>query len=160
MKNKFYLGIFIILLLLFVTDCANDKNSFNKIDDNSNQELEENREVSEDKMLNINVNINGRIYIAQMEDNNTSKEFINMLPLELNMNDLNNNEKYYYLDSPLSTNPYNPKKIESGDIMLYGNNCLVVFYKSFATSYNYTKIGHIDNMPNLDGDSTIIKFEN
>ena len=50
-------------------------------------------------------------------------------------------------------------KINAGDIMLYGNNCLVVFYKSFDTTYSYTKIGHIDNLPNLDKDKVIIKFE-
>ena len=33
--------------------------------------------------------------------------------------------------------------------MLYGNNCLVVFYESFDTSYTYTKIGHIDDTSGL-----------
>lgn len=40
--------------------------------------------------------------------------------------------------------------------MLYGDNCLVIFYKSFSTNYDYTKIGHIDNLPNLgDGEVSI-----
>lgn len=43
--------------------------------------------------------------------------------------------------------------------MLYGNNCLVVFYKSFNTSYSYTKIGHIDNLSDLGNEDVIIKFE-
>ena len=43
--------------------------------------------------------------------------------------------------------------------MLYGNNCLVVFYKSFDTSYSYTKIGHIENLPDLEDKNIIIKFE-
>lgn len=29
--------------------------------------------------------------------------------------------------------------------MLYRNNCLVFFYKSFKTSYSYTPIGKITN---------------
>ena len=33
--------------------------------------------------------------------------------------------------------------------MLYGNNCLVIFYESFSTTYSYTKIGHIENIDNL-----------
>ena len=59
------------------------------------------------------------------------------------------NEKYVYLDTALSTNSYNPKHIEAGDVMLFGNNCLVVFYKSFDTTYQYTKIGHIENLKDL-----------
>ena len=72
------------------------------------------------------------------------------------MNDLNDNEKYVYLDESLPTNTFSPKHIESGDVMLYGDNCLVIFYKSFSTNYDYTKIGQIDNLPNLgDGEVSI-----
>ena len=73
-----------------------------------------------------------------------------MLPLEINMNDLHSNEKYYYLDEELPTNSYNPKKINKGDVMLFGSNCLVLFYKSFDTFYSYTKLGKIDNPSELD----------
>ena len=33
--------------------------------------------------------------------------------------------------------------------MLYGNNCIVIFYESFNTSYSYTKIGYIENPDNI-----------
>jgi hypothetical protein len=33
--------------------------------------------------------------------------------------------------------------------MLFGDNCLVIFYVSFDTGYSYLKIGHIDNLPEL-----------
>ncbi len=42
--------------------------------------------------------------------------------------------------------------------MLFDNSCLVVFYKSFDTSYTYTKIGHIDNLPDLGSDSVSVKL--
>lgn len=74
-------------------------------------------------------------------------------------NELNGNEKYIYMDSSLPINSSNPKHIEVGDIMLYGSNCLVIFYKSFDTNYSYTKIGHIDNLHNLGSDSIIARFE-
>ena len=75
------------------------------------------------------------------------------------MSELNGNEKYVYMRNSLTTNSLYPKHIEIGDVMLFGDNCLVIFYKSFDTSYSYTKIGHIENLDNLGNDNIIVKFE-
>jgi len=109
--------------------------------------------------VKINVIINDNSYILNLEDNETVTEFVKLLPKEFNMKELNDNEKYVYLNSSLPTNSSIPKKINKGDVMLYGDNCLVVFYKSFNTNYSYTKIGHIDNFPDLDNKNIIIKFK-
>ena len=61
------------------------------------------------------------------------------------MNELNGNEKYYYFNSDLPSNPSKIDRINSGDLMLYGSDCLVLFYDSFNTTYSYTRIGAIDN---------------
>ena len=68
-----------------------------------------------------------------------------MLPLELDMSELNGNEKYYYLVTLLPSNPSRPGRIEAGDLMLYGSDCVVLFYQSFDTSYSYTRIGRLTN---------------
>ena len=81
-----------------------------------------------------------------------------MLPLELSMNDLNGNEKYAYLDKSLPTNTYSPEHIEAGDVMLFGDNCLVIFYKSFTTDYDYSKIGHINDLPELDSNTITVNL--
>ena len=138
--------ILLFLIVIFITGCSN-KVEFPK----ENNDLEVNNQV---KVL-----IDKKEYTMNLEDNETAKEFVNMLPLELNMNELNGNEKYIYLDTILPTNSSNPKHINSGDVMLYGNNCLVIFYKSFDTSYSYTKIGHIDNLPDLGNNNVPVKFE-
>lgn len=54
-----------------------------------------------------------------------------------------------FLDSSLPAASGNPGTINAGDIMLYGNNCVVVFYETFNTSYSYTRIGRIKNTANL-----------
>lgn len=107
----------------------------------------------------MTVIINEKEYIINLEDNETVDDFIKILPKEFDMEELNGNEKYIYLDSKLPTNEIKPKKIEAGDIMLYGDNCLVIFYKTFDTPYSYTKIGHIDNLPDLGTDNISIKIK-
>lgn len=97
----------------------------------------------DDKKLEIN-----------LEENSTTSALVKLLPLELSMKDLNGNEKYVYLDEPLPTNSYSPKRIEAGDVMLFGNDCLVIFYESFDTEYSYTRIGRIDDLPEL-GDGSV-----
>lgn len=111
-----------------------------------------------DNIATIIIAINGQDYVASIEENTTAQTFVQKLPQEFTMTELNDNEKYIYLDYSLPTNPSIPKQINAGDIMLYGDNCLVIFYKTFTTSYNYTKIGHIDNLPNLNSDSINVKF--
>lgn len=129
---------------------------YNIVKDNINKYKTKESEI---KVSSINAIINGKSYKLNLDSNKTTEELVNLLPLELTMNELNGNEKYAYMDNSLFTNSYNPKHIEKGDVMLYGDNCLVIFYKSFDTNYRYTKIGHIDNLNNLGNGSITVKFE-
>ena len=88
-------------------------------------------------------------FSATLENNETTKELLQRLPLEIEMKELNGNEKYYYFDEHLPRNASLVNKINVGDIMLFGDNCLVIFYQSFVTSYSYTKLGKIDNPDSL-----------
>ena len=170
-STKVFLTIFAILLIAILVDTIyrwkkyvppaesvdlQTDNNINSVDNTINK-----NEVDEimENVININVSINNQKYNATIENNETAKSFISQLPQEFNMKELNGNEKYVYMNNSLPTNSTNPKHIKSGDIMLYGSDCLVIFYKSFDTNYSYTKIGHIDNLPNLGNESIIAKFE-
>lgn len=146
--------IVIIISVIVTTIIMNNKEPV--IDPNLTQEASQQNDNEENPMNEIFVNLNGQKLKINLEDNSTTSALIKLLPLSLSMNDLNDNEKYVYLDESLPTNTFSPKHIESGDVMLYGDNCLVIFYKSFSTNYDYTKIGHIDDLPNLgDGEVPI-----
>ena len=139
--------LLIFICLILITGCKNNSTVHKK---NINR--------SDEKMSNIKVTISNKTYILNLENNKTVDEFINLLPQEYTMNELNGNEKYVYMDNSLTTNSYNPKHIEKGDVMLFGDNCLVIFYKSFDTPYSYTKIGHIDNLEDLESSNITVRF--
>jgi len=97
----------------------------------------------------IKIKVGSQIFTATFIDNNSAKAFKEMLPLTINMIELNGNEKYYDLPNSLSTNSSNPGTIKNGDLMLYGSKTLVLFYKTFSTSYSYTKLGSVDDVTGL-----------
>ena len=146
--------ILLVIVMFLVLEGYQNNNIEQKNKKKDNNNLNVNEEVH-----NVKVTINEKEYQMIIEDNETVKSFLKLLPLDLVMNELNGNEKYYYLDKTLPTNSYNPNKIEAGDVMLYGNNCIVIFYKSFNTTYSYTKIGHIDNLEELGNKDIGVKFE-
>ena len=102
-------------------------------------------------------------FTATLEDNATVKELQSLLPMTLQMDELNGNEKYCYLSSSLPTAALRPGTIHAGDIMLYGSSCIVIFYKTFSSGYSYTRIGHIDNVEQLaqavGSGSVSVRFE-
>lgn len=126
-----------------------DEDTNDKLENEENNNDETNNDSSEVSKMKANIRINGINFEVTIEDSETGKAFYNLLPLSITMNELNGNEKYYYLDESLPTNTYSQQTIETGDIMLYGSSCLVIFYETFSTSYSYTKIGKINNPENL-----------
>ena len=102
--------------------------------------------VSDDR---LKITVGSTVFTATLYDNPTGTALKAMLPLTLNVTDLNNNEKYYHFSSNLPANAQNVGTIHIGDLMLYGSNSFVLFYKTFNTSYTYTPIGKIDNTSGL-----------
>lgn len=92
---------------------------------------------------------NGQTFAITLEDNDTARALEALLPLTLDMRELNGNEKYFYLDEALPAAAQAVGRIEAGDVMLFGDSCLVIFYESFSTAYSYTRIGRIDNPEGL-----------
>lgn len=142
----FILILVIAELIFFFTLRSNKKDELmtnnKQVNDNEHSD-----NFSADNIIKIK--INNFSYDVQLENNETTKELLELMPINITMNELNNNEKYYYFDSNFSTKNEKVRTINKGDILLYGSNCLVIFYDTFDTSYSYTRVGKIINPENL-----------
>ena len=133
--------VFVVLIFLFTSGCqsqnlsTSDSNHFNE----------------RSKLMKIE--INDVKYDMILENNDTVQSLLGLIPLELEMQDLHGNEKFVYLNTNLPMNSSRIGRIYKGDVMLYQDNCFVIFYKDFETTYSYTKIGTISNLPDLDQNS-------
>lgn len=90
-----------------------------------------------------------RRFAITLVDNEAARAFAALLPLTLDMPDLNSNEKHVRLPKALPTNASRPGTIRTGDLMLWGSDTLVVFYLAFESSYSYTRLGRIDDPAGL-----------
>lgn len=133
-----------LMMLAFMSIFMSSASSCNKEDDKIN--TENNTPLANGK---IKIKANSQTFTVKLLDNNSAKAFKELLPLSINMIELNSNEKYYDLPNSLPTNSSNPGTIKNGDLMLYGSKTLVLFYKTFSTSYSYTKLGTIDDVTGL-----------
>jgi hypothetical protein len=142
---KFSASIIIFIFPLIVSaSCTTEEPALleNKVQDSAHK-------TSELMKDTINIIIGEKHFTAILESNAAASEFKKMLPLTVNMKDLNSNEKFFDLSNSLPANAANPRTINSGDLMLWGANTLVLFYKTFSTSYSYTRLGTIENPSGL-----------
>ena len=97
----------------------------------------------------ITITVNGATFSATLLDVPAARELMESLPLRLDMRELNGNEKYHYFDSSFTAESERVGSIQAGDLMLYGSDCLVLFYESFSTPYTYTRLGAVDDPTGL-----------
>lgn len=111
----------------------------------------------------MKITIGTTVFTATLYDSPSADAFKAMLPLTIDMTELHGNEKYYDFSGPLPANTSVGGNIKAGDLTLYENNVLVLFYKSFNTSYSYTRLGHVDSPTRLaaalGAGNVAVKFE-
>ena len=115
-------------------------------------------EETEENMQNIKITVNGETFSATLAETSAARAFAEMLPLTLNLSDYSGFEKV----GPLGTNlPTDNQQIttQSGDIVLYNGNQIVIFYGS--NSWSYTRLGRIDDLSGWEealgsGDVTVV----
>ena len=100
--------------------------------------------------MQIQVTINDTPFTATIEDAAAGPELLARMPLPLSMEELHGNEKYCYTGDSFGGEMYVPDTIEAGDLMVFGSDCLVLFYETFANDgWSYAHVGKIDDPSGL-----------
>lgn len=123
------------------------------------QQTEKEEQPVESNEIDLTMTIGDEVFPVKLYGNQTTQALVDLLPMTIEMSELNGNEKFYYLPGKLPTNPEQPGQIRAGDIMLYGEDCLVLFYEGFSTSYRYTRLGYVEDAEMLAravGDGTVM----
>ncbi|RZL06902.1 MAG: hypothetical protein EOO89_23825 [Pedobacter sp.] len=151
MKPVFTCIGFLICIQLFA--CCNKNSAITSSPEN----------VLNTDSMKLKITVGTTAFTATLYNNPTVAAFKTRLPMTINMSDVNANEKYFDLPGSLPANASNPGTLQTGDLMLYGSNTLVLFYKSFSTSYNYTRLARIENPSGLaaalGSGNVMVKFE-
>ena len=104
---------------------------------------------TEELEVKITITVGEDSFSATLLDVPAARELTERLPVTLPMSELNGNEKYYYFDTGFTAESERVGSIQAGDLMLYGSDCLVLFYDSFSTPYSYTRLGAVDDPTGL-----------
>ena len=97
------------------------------------------------------IKLNGKEFEFEFKDTEVANQIKSKLPFTVKMTNLNGNEVYYqFSGESFTTNHKSVGTINMGDIYLYQSNFLVLFYKTFTTSYSYTEIGKLKDATGLD----------
>lgn len=134
--------IFILMLSMTISACQLQDSPEQKV---TNEENQQESSKEEEENMEITMSIGEQDFRIYLENNESAQALLEKLPMTFTMKELNGNEKYYNMDQQLPTNQQDIGKIETGDVMLFGDNCLVIFYESFSTSYRYTRLGKVED---------------
>lgn len=155
----------VILVMLILSGCAAQSQSersteafsestegksstvMNETETETETETEMKNDMSTEQI--IKVTVGSKTFTATLENNASAKELVERMPFTVNMQELNGNEKYYQFPDSFPSDPSSFDTIKAGDLMLYQSDYLVVFYEDHTTTYDYTRLGVIDNADGL-----------
>ena len=100
----------------------------------------------DESVKNIRVTVGNEIFTATPAENAAAKSFVKLMkaaPVVISMSDYSGFEKVGFLGTDLPTSNSNTTT-QSGDIVLYNGNQIVIFYGS--NTWSYTRLGKIDDL--------------
>ena len=97
----------------------------------------------------IQIKLNGIYYRATPVISYATQNFMKNFPMSVQMSDENSNQKKGCVYFKIEGDSDKPKNIEKGDLLIYGDSCIVIATSDFAGHGKYKKIGHINNIDGL-----------
>src|SRR5436853_5762103 len=111
-----------------------------RIMSNVNRESNVGNSANTQKERKMKIRIGSKTFDATLFDNETAAAFKALLPLTVDMEELNGNEKKYDLSKLLPTNSFKPNTINRGDLLFWEVRTWWLFYKNFRSSNSKTSL--------------------
>ena len=151
-RKMVYMLLAVLLCIGFLAGCgggqkaSSDQASSKPVSEESRSEAQQGGTEN----MNLEIRTDGKTFSAVLYDSPSGRALAKQLPVTGDMRELNRNEKFYNLPKALPTDEEEIGSIHAGDLMLYGSDCLVLFYKDFQTAYRYTKLGRVTDVSGLE----------
>ena len=135
--------IFFFIIIFNMISCnPNEKdNRSGTSKENSAQNKETQKKERDIRKVKINLEIGDTTVSAVMENNETTHDFLKLLPLTITMKELYGSEKYAELPVKLSKAGVRRQGYEIGDIGYWSpGNCFVIYYRQTGEIINGLQI--------------------
>lgn len=107
---------------------------------------EDNDNSDNDMVTKMNITVNGRTLTATLEDNVTTRAFVEKMPITLPMMDLYRREMCYRFPEALPTDNAHSRGYEVGEIVYYPPmHSFVIMYKQNGEHFQMQSIGRVDS---------------
>lgn len=143
----------LFLIIIFLSGCTKNRAENLMVSDQLRQPEASDQESDseEEPVIPVIITIGEMEFAASFYDSEAAQMLVTRMPFQINMSDMNQNEKYFYLEEELPSNQTEcPETIREGEIMCWSSNCLVIFYETFSNSYGgYVRLGYIEDAAGL-----------
>ena len=166
--RKFYTVLYLAIVLSFMAACGKDDTQTQTPGRQAEPSTIENstrsnipNHTEENTVTNMNVQVGDVVFSATLEENEAASALVEMMresPVVIQMSDYSGFEKAGSLGTSLPASN-SQTTTQTGDIVLYNGNQIVIFYGS--NSWSYTRLGHIEDLTGWEealgrGDVTVI----
>lgn len=166
--RKFDTVLYLAIVLSFMAACGKDDTQTQTPGRQAEPSTIENstrsnipNHTEENTVTNMNVQVGDVVFSATLEENEAVSALVEMMresPVVIQMSDYSGFEKAGSLGTSLPASN-SQTTTQTGDIVLYNGNQIVIFYGS--NSWSYTRLGHIEDLTGWEealgrGDVTVI----